>query len=81
MLLSIVSLQNWLSWPSDAGFIPFVHCALKLENELFPTVVVVDIQFPTDRREMFSEQIPTAAESVLNNSLRSWENGCPLQQP
>ena len=42
-----------------------------LEKELFPTVVRVDIPFSSERREMFSEQIPTAAETVLNNSLRS----------
>ena len=48
-----------------------IHCALKVKNQLFPTVVVVDIPFSSDRREMFSEQIPTAAETVLNNSLRS----------
>ena len=42
---------------------------------LFPTVVRVDIPFSSDRRKMFSEQIPTAAETVLNNSLRSMGKG------
>ena len=51
------------------------HCAVILEKELFPTVVRVDIPFSSDRREMFSEQIPTAAETVLNNSLRSMGKG------
>jgi hypothetical protein len=43
---------------------------MKLKNELFPTV-----PFSSDRREMFSEQIHTAAESVLNNSLWSMGKG------
>ena len=47
------------------------HYAVKLKNERFPTVVVVNIPFPSDRREMFSEQFHTATDSVLNNSLRS----------
>ena len=51
--------------------------AMKLKNELFPMVVVEDIHFPSERSEMFSEQIPTAAEIVLNNSLRL--KGCSLQ--
>ena len=51
------------------------HYAVKWKNELFPTVVVVNIPFSSDRREMFSEQIHTAAESVLNNSLRSVGKG------
>jgi hypothetical protein len=51
------------------------HYAVILEKELFPTVVRVDIPFSSDRREMFSEQIPTASETVLNNSLWSMGKG------
>ena len=47
------------------------HYAVKLKKELFPTDIMVDIPFSFDRREMFSEKIHAAAETVLNNSLRS----------
>ena len=49
--------------------------AIKLKNERFPTVVIVAIPFSSDRREMFSEQILTATEIVLNNSLWSIGKG------
>ena len=49
------------------GHMAFKKCTLGapfvLIQELFPTVVVVNIPFSCDCREMFSEQIPTAAES------------------
>ena len=51
---------------------------MKLKSQLFLIVVVVGIHFPSDRGEMFSEQINTAAETVLNNSIQSKENGCSL---
>ena len=52
-----------------------------LEKELFPTVVRVDIPFSYDRREMFSEQIHAAAETVLNNSLRPMGKGMSTITP
>ena len=50
------------------------HYTVKLKKELFPTDVIVDIPFSSDRREMFIEQIHAAAETVLNKSLRSMGN-------
>ena len=49
------------------------HYAVKLKKELFPTDIIVDIPFSSDHREMFSEQILTAVETALNNSL--WSMG------
>ena len=62
-----------------------MHYAVKLKNNFsiwsfdnrtFPTVIRVDIPFSSDGREMFSDKIPTATETVLNNSLRSMVNDC-----
>jgi hypothetical protein len=37
---------------------------MKWKNELFPTVVKVDILFSSDHREMISEQILSATEQL-----------------
>ena len=50
----------------------------EIEKSTFLIVVVVGIHFPSDHREMFSEQINTAAETALNNFIQSKENGCSL---
>ena len=34
------------------------HYAVKLKKELFPTDIMVDIPFSSDRRDMFSEKNP-----------------------
>ena len=52
-----------------------IHYAVKLKNELFPMVVIVDIPFSSDHRKMLRVQIHTATETVLNNSLRSMGKG------
>ena len=54
---------------------PQCHYAMKLENELFPTVVIVDIPFPIDRRELFSTVSAAVGICSLNISLRSEEKG------
>ena len=52
---------------------------MKLKNEVFPTVVKVDIPFYSDCREMFSEQKNnSAAEMFWTIPYGQWETGCPL---
>ena len=41
------------------------HYAVKLKNEVFPTVVKVDIPFYSDCREMFSEQKNNSAAEMF----------------
>ena len=52
-------------------------CSLcrEIEKRTFPFVIAY-ILFPDDHMEIFSEQILTAANPILNNSV--WKKGCLL---
>ena len=46
-----------------------------VDAEHFPTVIVVDIYFPDDRRELFSTLSAAVGICSLNISLQSQEKG------
>ena len=51
------------------------HAFVFLKSELFPKVVIVDIPFPIDHRELFSTVSEAVGICSLNISLRSEEKG------